>query len=205
MSNLWLQILAGFFDFSLFPFRPLTTLLPGLCSSYFLVYILFPVSSSPFSLAWSSTPLDLTLGSPLTRFLPFPQRIVVVPSLNHVWLFAPPWAAAYQGPLSSTVSWSLFNSCPLSQWFYLTISSSATLLLLPSIHRESIIPILPTIWNSHHIFCFPLFTYLSELPLLWLWIQRHCFGLLPYFAEKAITNINFANTCIYSLFNWHTL
>ena len=77
-------------------------------------------------------------------------------------------------------------------------------ILLPSVHRESIFPILPTIWNSHHTFCFPLFTYLSEFPLLWLWVQRHCFGLLPYFPEKAIANINFANTHIYILLSTST-
>ena len=48
-----------------------------------------------------------------------------------------PWTAAYEAPLSSTMSWSLlsteFGSCPLSRWCYLTISSSVVPLLLPSV------------------------------------------------------------------------
>ena len=46
---------------------------------------------------------------------------------------ATPLTAAHQAPLSFTVSWSLLNSCPLSQWCCLTISCSAPLLRLPSI------------------------------------------------------------------------
>ena len=34
---------------------------------------------------------------------------VVVQSLSHVRLFATPWTAAHQAPLSSTISWSLFK------------------------------------------------------------------------------------------------
>ena len=40
---------------------------------------------------------------------------------------ATPWTAALQASLSITNSWSYSNSCPLSQWCYLTISSSAAL------------------------------------------------------------------------------
>ena len=52
---------------------------------------------------------------------------VVVQSLSRVWLFATPWTAAYQVLLSSTVSQICSNSCSLSRWCYLTISSSAAL------------------------------------------------------------------------------
>ena len=51
----------------------------------------------------------------------------VVQFLSCVWLFLTPWTAACQllyHPLSPRVC---SNSCPLSQWCYLTISSSATL------------------------------------------------------------------------------
>ena len=42
--------------------------------------------------------------------------------------------AAHQASLSFTISQSLLNSCPLSQWCYAIISSSvASLLLLPSV------------------------------------------------------------------------
>ena len=66
---------------------------------------------------------------------------------SRVWLFATPWTAAHQASLFLTISWSFLphglqhtrlpcpspspgvcsNSCPLSQWCYLTISSSVTL------------------------------------------------------------------------------
>ena len=44
-----------------------------------------------------------------------------------VWLFTTPWTAACQASLSFIISWSLLNSCPLSQECCLTTSSSATL------------------------------------------------------------------------------
>ena len=52
--------------------------------------------------------------------------VAVAQSLSCVWLFATPWTATLQAPLSSTICWSCSDSCPLSQWCYLTISSSAT-------------------------------------------------------------------------------
>ena len=48
----------------------------------------------------------------------------VLSCLSHVWFFVAPWTAACQAPLSSTPSVHS-DSCPLSQWCYLTISSSA--------------------------------------------------------------------------------
>jgi len=47
----------------------------------------------------------------------------VVQSLSHVRLLATTWTAAHQAPLS-TISWSLLKFSPLSQWCFLTISSS---------------------------------------------------------------------------------
>ena len=44
--------------------------------------------------------------------------------LSHVRLFATPWTAALQVSLSFTMSQSLSNLCPLSQWCHPTISSS---------------------------------------------------------------------------------
>ena len=43
------------------------------------------------------------------------------------WLFAIPGTAAHQATLSFTISQGLPNSCPLSQWYYWTILSSAAL------------------------------------------------------------------------------
>ena len=52
---------------------------------------------------------------------------VVLQSPSLVPLFPNPWTAAHQAPLSFTISQSfLLDSCPLSQWCYLTISSSPT-------------------------------------------------------------------------------
>ena len=52
--------------------------------------------------------------------------LFVVWLLNRVQLFATPWTRAPQGSLSFTIR-VRSNSWPLSQWCYLTISSSATL------------------------------------------------------------------------------
>ena len=48
----------------------------------------------------------------------------VVQSLSHVQLFMTPWTEANQPSLSP---WICSNSCPLSWWCYLTISSSAAI------------------------------------------------------------------------------
>ena len=53
--------------------------------------------------------------------------IVVVKLLSSVWLFEAPWIVVCQVPLSSSISQTCSYSCPLSQWCYLTILSSATL------------------------------------------------------------------------------
>ena len=50
---------------------------------------------------------------------------IVVQSFSHVWLFMTPWTAACQASLSFAISRSLVkNSCPLTQWFHPTISST---------------------------------------------------------------------------------
>ena len=48
----------------------------------------------------------------------------VVQSLSHVWLFVTPCTASHQVSLSFRITWSLSNSCPLSQWCHPNISSS---------------------------------------------------------------------------------
>ena len=52
--------------------------------------------------------------------------VVVVQSLNCIWLFATLWTTVHQASLSSTISRVRSDSCPLSWWYYLTISFSAT-------------------------------------------------------------------------------
>ena len=46
---------------------------------------------------------------------------------SHVWLFATPQIAACQAFLSVTISQSLVDAYPLSQWCFITISSSIAL------------------------------------------------------------------------------
>ena len=53
------------------------------------------------------------------------QKCVIVQSLSCVWLFVTLRTTAHKAPLSSTISQSFSDSCPLSQWCYLTILSSA--------------------------------------------------------------------------------
>ena len=54
------------------------------------------------------------------------MNLAVVQSLSHVRLLATTWTAAHQAPLSSSISWSLLRFSPLSQWCFLTISSSTS-------------------------------------------------------------------------------
>ena len=54
-----------------------------------------------------------------------PVAVSVVQLLSHVRLFVTPMDCSVPGLLSFTVSWSCTYSCPLSQWCYLTISSSS--------------------------------------------------------------------------------
>ena len=52
------------------------------------------------------------------------EFVVTVQLLSHVWLFAIPWTAAHQLPCPSPTPGACSNSCLLSQWCHLTISSS---------------------------------------------------------------------------------
>ena len=58
--------------------------------------------------------------------LQFPLSLYsnVVQLLSHVGLFVTPRTVACKASLSFTISWSLLKLCPLSRWYYLTISSS---------------------------------------------------------------------------------
>ena len=61
----------------------------------------------------------------LSTFLHSTWRLLCCSVSCHVWLFATPWTAARRllhPPLSHRVC---SNSCPLSQWCYVTISSFA--------------------------------------------------------------------------------
>ena len=54
----------------------------------------------------------------------FMSFVVVVQSLSCVTLFVTPWTAARQASLSFSSSRACSNSCPSSQWYHPTISSS---------------------------------------------------------------------------------
>ena len=54
----------------------------------------------------------------------FSFLLFFVQSLSHIQLFETPWTEALQASLFFTISQSLLNSCPLSQWCHPTISSS---------------------------------------------------------------------------------
>ena len=75
--------------------------------------------------------------------------VVVVLLLSCAWLFETPWTAAYQASLSSLSPGICSNSCPLSQWCHLTISSSA----------------------SHFSFCLQSFS--ASKPLI-VWVTINC-------------------------------
>ena len=61
----------------------------------------------------------------------WPWVIVVVQSLNHVWLFVIPWTAAHQASLS-LLPGACSNTCPLTWWCHPTILFFV-LLPLPSV------------------------------------------------------------------------
>jgi len=48
--------------------------------------------------------------------------VSTVQSLRHVWFFVTPWTAAVQAPWPSPTPRACSNSCPLSLWWYPTIS-----------------------------------------------------------------------------------
>ena len=65
--------------------------------------------------------------SRISKFIEAENRgyfLAVVQSRNHVQFFSTLWIAACQAPLSSTISWSFLTFMSMSQWWYLTISSS---------------------------------------------------------------------------------
>ena len=53
--------------------------------------------------------------------------VVIVQSINHVWLFATLWTAGRQAVLSLINYWRLQSSCPLYWWFHPIILFSVTL------------------------------------------------------------------------------
>ena len=117
-------------------------------------------------------------------------------SLSHVWLFVTPWTAACQDSPSITNSWSLLNSCPASQWYHPTISSSVILLLpsiFPSIRVLSNESVLPIRWPKYWSITFSIspsndYSGLISFRMNWLdllAVQGTLKSLLQYHSSEA--------------------
>ena len=65
-------------------------------------------------------------------------------SLSHVWLFATPWTAACQAPLSFTISWSLLKLMPVES----VMPSNHLILCHPLCHLLSIFPSIRVFSNA---------------------------------------------------------
>ena len=98
-----------------------------------LAYLVFTFSdfiTRKFTLAfykiekslWNIIMLSLMMISLFFNLVCF--NIVVFQLLSHVWLFSIPWIVAHQASCPSLSPRVCSNSCPLSWWYYLTISSS---------------------------------------------------------------------------------
>ena len=72
-----------------------------------------------------TVPLWMPYFSQILETSSVSPSLVVVQPLNRVQLFATPWTAGHQAPLSSTTSWSLLK-CMSIESVMLTILSSAT-------------------------------------------------------------------------------
>ena len=69
-------------------------------------------------------PLSNTVTMSVKPFSVHHIRGFVVQSLSHVQLFAKPWTAACQAPLSFTISWSLFKLMFIKLWCHPIMSFS---------------------------------------------------------------------------------
>ena len=102
--------------------------------------------------------------------------VVVVQSLNHVWLFATPWTAAHQAPLSSTTSWSLLKfmstgSVMLSNLLILCCPLLLLPLIFPSIRVFSNESALRIRWSKYWCFSFsisPSYLFIYYYWLCWV-------------------------------------
>ena len=109
-------------------------------------------------------------------------QVVVVQSLSCVWLFVTPWSAARRASLSFTISRSLLELSPLSQWCHPTVSSA-------------VVPF------SSHLLSFPVSSTFAT------WLEFNCFHhphycgltLLPFpppltFCKQQL-RISFGSSC----------
>ena len=81
----------------------------------------------PWSLLWTSFSITITLyRSIVNHFKNYTPFVAVVQSLRCVQLFASPWTAAQQAPLSSSVSQSLIKFVSIEPVMLPNLSSSVT-------------------------------------------------------------------------------
>ena len=126
------------------------------------------------------------------------SKIVVVHSLNLVWLFLIPWTTACQAPLSSTVSWSLLKfmsiesvmlSNHLILWCLLLVLPS----IFPSIRVFSKELTLRIMWPKYWSFSFSIspfneYSGLLSFRIEWfdlLAVQGTLKSILPYHNSNA--------------------
>ena len=124
------------------------------------------------------------------------MRLVVAQLVNCVWLFAIPWTAVHRATLSFTISQGLPNSCPLSQWCYWTILSSAALFFcLQSfpVSGSSPVKALNIRWPKYWSFSFSISPSIEYSGLIsfrinffdLLWVQGTLESLLQHHNSKA--------------------
>ena len=136
---------------------------------------------------------------------------LVVQSLSHVWLFATPWTAAYQAPLSFTISWSLLTLMTIE----LVMPSNHLILcrplLLPSIFpsirvfsNESVLLIRwPKYW-SFSVSISPSNKHTGLSPLEWTgWISLQSNGLSRVFSITTVQKHQFFGAQLSSQSNSH--
>ena len=87
--------------------------------------------------------------------------VIVVKLISPVQLFVTPWTEAHQASLPLQPPWVCSDSCQLSQWYYLTISSSVIPLLFlpsifPSIRGSSNESVLRIMWPKYWSFRFSI-------------------------------------------------
>ena len=105
----------------------------------------------------------VSLNSGLICWSPGSVQFSSVQSLSGVWLFATPWTAARQSPVSVTNSWSLPKLMPIE----LVMSSNHLILCRP-------LPLLPSFFSSIRVFSNE-----SALCIKWPEYQSFSFNISP--------------------------
>ena len=162
----------------------------------FLLQEIFPIQGLNISCMEADSLLLSHQGSPMEHSVQFSS----VQLLSRVWLFATPWIAAHQAPLSITNSRSLLKLMPIE----LVMPSSHLilchpLLLLPPIspsirvrsNESTLCMKCQSIWVSASASVLPMNTQ-DWLPLGWTgWISLHSKGLSRVFSNTTVQKHQF--------------